>query len=376
MSISWASRCTGRWPRPSGASDACGIRTSYKRCVSRKSAFLLASLALALLFAVTGLTLGASSEIAIRDVLAAATGTGEPWKSRIIWHIRLPRVLAALLAGAGLSVSGSAMQSILRNPLGSPFTLGISQAAAFGAAFAVIVLGVGSASAGTEAMRHAVNPYLITVSAFAGSMLSAAGILLLAKLRDATPETMVLAGIALGSLFNAGITFVEYFASDVELASVVFWTFGDIGKAGWHDIWLLVAVVLPVCLYFVRNAWSYNCLDSGDETAKSLGVNVERLRILGMILASLVAAVVVSFFGIIGFVGLVVPHIVRKIVGSDEMFLIPASAVFGAAFLLAADTAARTAVSPLVLPVGILTSFLGAPLFLLLLIKGRRSWRM
>lgn len=375
MSISWASRFIGRWPTPSGASDACAIRTSYSRFTSRKGYFLLASLGLALLFAAIGLTLGASSEIAPQDVLAALTGTGEAWKSRIVWHIRLPRVLAALLAGAGLSVSGSAMQSILRNPLGSPFTLGISQAAAFGAAFAVIVLGVGSAAAGSEAMRHTVNPYLVTFSAFAGSMLSTAGILLLAKLRDATPETMVLAGIALGSLFNAGITFLQYFASDVELASVVFWTFGDIGKAGWGDIWLLIVIVCPVCLYFVRNAWSYNCLDSGDETAKSLGVNVERLRVLGMLLASLVAAVVVSFFGIIGFVGLVVPHIVRKIIGCDEMFLIPASAVFGAAFLLAADTAARTIVSPLVLPVGILTSFLGAPLFIFLLIKGRQSWR-
>jgi iron complex transport system permease protein len=146
------------------------------------------------------------------------------------------------------------------------------------------------------------------------------------------------------------------------------------GKADWNDFFFLLVVIVPIFFYFIKNRWNYNALKAGDETAISLGVNVNRIRIRGMIAASLAAAVAVSFFGVIAFIGLVVPHIVRMFIGEDERFLVPASALFGAMFLLFSDTLARTLFSPIVLPVGILTSFIGAPLFIYLLVKGIRKY--
>ncbi|MFP4001352.1 MAG: FecCD family ABC transporter permease [Thermoplasmata archaeon] len=349
------------------------ITDRYREYLSKKILFILVSVAFLLICLLISISIG-SSNITIGDVLHAFLRKGEEWKVQIIWQIRIPRVLSAILAGLGLSIAGVAMQSILRNPLGSPYTLGVSQAAAFGAAFAVIVLGAGSMQSSSADAVILNNPYLITISAFFWALLSTVGILSLSKLRNATPETLVLAGIALGSLFTAGMTSLQYFASDVELAAVIFWTFGDLGKSTWRDFGIMIVVIVPILLYFIWNSWDYNALDSGDETAKSLGVDVEKTRTHGMLLASLATAVIVSFFGIIGFVGLVVPHIVRKVIGGDERYLIPASAIFGGAFLLASDTVARTIIAPVILPVGILTSFLGAPLFIYLLVRGRSYW--
>ncbi|MEA5388765.1 iron ABC transporter permease [Haloarculaceae archaeon H-GB2-1] len=272
-----------------------------------------------------------------------------------------------------MAVAGAAIQSVLRNPLGSPYTLGISQAAAFGAAFAIVVLGSGT-SADSGSLIEVTNPYLTTTAAFLGSLVSTGVILGIAKYKRATPETMVLTGIALAALFTAGTTALEFFATNTELATLVFWKFGDVSGTTWKVNAVVWTVVLLGAAYFVRHAWSYNVLDAGDETAQSLGVNVDRVRMVGMVVASLVTAVVVSFFGIIGFVGLVVPHIVRRVIGGDERFLLPASCVTGAALLLVADTVARTVLSPVVLPVGIVTSFVGVPLFVYLILNGREYW--
>lgn len=293
----------------------------------------------------------------------------------VIWNIRVPRILTAIAAGAGLSVAGAAMQSILRNPLGSPFTLGISSAAAFGAAFALGFLGAGvMTSSAAEASIIINNPCLITICAFISSLIATAVILMLAQLKGATPETMILTGVALGSLFTAGTTFIQYFSDQVRIAAIVFWTFGDVGKTGWSDLAVIAIVTIPAIAYFVYNSWNYNTFKAGDETAKSLGINVERVRLYGMLTSSLLTAVIVSFIGIIGFVGLVIPHIVRRFIGGNEIYLIPLSAIAGGLLLLGADTLARTVIAPIVLPVGILTSFMGAPLFIYLVVKGRNYW--
>ncbi|MCK4996735.1 iron ABC transporter permease [Candidatus Pacearchaeota archaeon] len=346
------------------------ILTDYKKHIKKNIIFLLITSILLSLFILIGLTMG-SMKMTLSEVLLGIARKGEnEIFSQIIFHIRLPRVLSAVLAGAALAISGAAMQCILRNPLGSPFTLGISHSAAFGAAFAVIVLGAGSThSSNTDAVIFN-NPYIITISAFTFSMISSMFILFISKLKGAKPETMILTGIALGSLATAGYTSLQYFADDIQLSSIIFWTFGDLGRGNWKDFIILSLVIVPSTIYFIKNSFNYNVLDAGDETAKSLGINVKGLRLWGMLIASLSTALVVSFFGIIAFVGLVVPHIVRRIIGSNERFLIPASAIFGALFLLISDTIARTIISPIVLPVGILTSFLGAPLFLYLLIRG------
>ena len=304
------------------------------------------------------------------QVLQAILGDGTEVSDVVIWQIRLPRVLAAIIAGAGLSVAGCVMQNNLRNPLASPSTLGISNAAAFGASMAIIVFGAGSIkSTGSDAVLID-NPYLVAASAFIWAMAGTVVILFLAKLRGFTPEAIVLAGVALGSLFSAGTILIQYFAEDVQVAAAVFWTFGDLGRAAWNEVFILSAIVVISIIYFMFRRWEYNALDSGEETAKSLGVHVERIRMAGMFTASLITAVAVSFLGIIGFIGLVGPQIMRRIIGEDHRYLIPASALAGSLLLLISDTLARTMVAPVVLPVGAITSFFGAPLFLYLLARG------
>ena len=292
----------------------------------------------------------------------------------VIWNIRVPRILTAIAAGAGLSVAGAAMQSILRNPLGSPFTLGISSAAAFGAALALSTGAGMVASRTAEAAIVFDNPYAVTICAFIGSLTATAVILVLSKYKGTTPETMILTGVALGSLFSAGTTALMYFSDEMEIAAIVFWQFGDAGKTGWGELSIMALLAFPAFIYFMLNSWNYNVLKSGDETAQSLGVNVEQIRVVGMLICSLLTAVIVSFIGIIGFIGLVIPHIVRRFIGANEMYLLPYSCLAGGLLLLAADTVARTVISPMVLPVGILTSFMGAPLFIYLVIKGREYW--
>ena len=348
---------------------------AYRNFLIKRRLFLLLVFILLIVFAIIGITFG-SVHISLPDIFKVITGTATELNRQIIINIRLPRVLSAILAGMALSVAGAAMQSILRNPLGSPFTLGISNAAAFGAAVAVVIFGAGTMRSSTSDAVLINNPYLISICAFTASMGATIIILLVSKIRGANPETMILTGIMSGSLFMAGTTALQFFADDVEISAIVFWTFGDLGRAGWREFWVMLLVVVPTLFYFIHNRWNYNSLDVGDETASSLGVKVERVRIWGMLIASLSTAIAVSFFGIIAFVGLVVPHIVRSIIGTDERFLIPASALFGGLFLLISDTVARTIISPIVLPVGILTSFIGAPLFLFLLIhrKRRKTW--
>lgn len=285
----------------------------------------------------------------------------------------MPRVLAAIIGGAGLSTAGCVMQNNLRNPLASPSTLGISNSAAFGANLAIIVFGagrVGSTSLDAVAIN---NPYVVTTSAFIWAMVSAMVILMLARFRGFTPEAMVLSGVAISSVFSAGTMLIQYFAQDVQVAAAVFWTFGDLGRAVGNEVIIMTVVIGLSIIYFLFRRWDYNAIDSGEENAKSLGVHVENIRLGGMFVSSLITAVVVSFLGIIGFIGLVPPQIMRRIIGGDHRYLIPASALAGALLLLVSDTLARTVISPVVLPVGAITSFFGAPLFLYLLARGYRN---
>jgi iron complex transport system permease protein len=347
------------------------IPSEYTAYIGRKAAFLAGLTLLTGILLVMAVSLGAV-RIPAWDVVRAFFDLAEdPRFAVIIRNIRLPHALAAVLAGAGLAAAGAAMQSILRNPLGSPFTLGISQAGAFGAAFAVMLLGTGTMQSTQVGAVSIANPYLTTICAFIACMATSLVIIAIARLRGASPEVMVLSGVALGSLFSAGTMFLQYFADDVQLAAMVFWTFGDVGRAGWPEVWFMAVIVTAALAFFVINRWNYNAIDAGDETARGLGVRVELVRLTGMVVASLVTAVIVSFLGIIGFVGLVCPHIVRRIIGDDHRFLLLASALTGACLLLAADTAARLLLAPRVLPVSILTAFFGAPTFLYLLIRRR-----
>lgn len=332
---------------------------------------IAALVAITIVLAVVAMALG-SFNLSPVEVIKALFGQGTERSTQVVMHIRLPRVLAALIAGIGLALAGCIMQNVLQNPLASDYTLGVSQGAAFGAAVAILAMGAGAVNAATGANDALLirNPYLVTVFAFAGALIATLAILGMARYRGITPEAMVLAGVAMGSLFTAGTVIVQYFATDVQVASIVFWTFGDLGRASWQKLAVISAVTVPSVAYFVLKRWDYNALANGDDIARSLGVNVTRTRMAGMFLASLVTAAAVSFLGIIAFVGLVAPHLMRRVIGSDYRYLIPASAVMGALLLLASDTLARTIIAPVVLPVGAITSFMGAPLFIYLLMRG------
>lgn len=327
-----------------------------------------------ILIALLILSLGVGSlQISTGEIVATLFGSSQSNLSHVIWDIRLTRAVGAAIAGAGLAVAGAVMQNVLKNPLASPFTIGISQGAAFGATFAIIFLDAGIMHRTGNELVTVKNPYIVTLSAFACSLLSVAFILALSSLRRVTPESIILAGVALSAFFGSATMFMQYFASDVQVAATVFWTFGDIGKASWQAIVMMALVLAFSCMYFVFKRWDYNALLWGDDTAMSLGVKVKTLRVYSMLLCSLIVAVITSFLGIIGFIGLIAPHIVRFILGSDYRFLIPYSALCGGILLLVSDIIARTVLAPVLLPVGIITSFAGAPMFLYLLIKMRRT---
>ncbi len=341
----------------------------FQRHSARKRLFILGLIIFTGALAVIAINAGAANTHPMQ-VLRALLGLESGTSSIVIWNIRLPRVIAGIVAGAGLGVAGCVMQTNLRNPLASPSTLGISNAAAFGANLAIVFFGAGAIHSNTHDAVFISNPYAVTLSAFVFSMVAMMLILLLAQLRGFSPESVVLAGVAFGSLFSAASTLIQYFAQDVQVAAMVFWTFGDLGRVAWQEVGILSIVIAGAFAYFQFHRWDYNALDSGEDAAQSLGVHVEQIRFGAMLAASLVTAVAVSFMGIIGFIGLIAPQMMRRVLGVDHRFLIPASAVSGSALLLFSDTLARTMISPVVLPVGAITSFFGAPLFLFLLAKG------
>ncbi|ETA66837.1 iron ABC transporter permease [Methanolobus sp. WCC1] len=345
------------------------IASQYKEHTGRKATCIIAGIALVMAIAVISIATGTVA-IPVTDVVRTLTGyTVSTTFDSIVWNIRLPQILTAIVAGAGLAITGVVMQSILRNPLGSPFTLGISNASAFGAAFSIMLLGTGSTSSSDIIIN---NPYITTIAAFSSAMLVTFVILMFAKLRGNTSETMILVGVAMGSLFSAGTMFLQYFADETQLSSIVFWAFGDTARASWSELGLISAVVIVASIYFALNRWKYNAIDAGDDTAKGLGVDVDKVRIRGMMCASLVTATTVAFLGVIGFVGLICPHMARRLIGDDHRFLLTGSIVAGSLLLLSADTIARVIIQPYQLPVAVLTSFLGAPAFIYLILKGKR----
>jgi iron complex transport system permease protein len=357
------------------APDDGKISRLYQGSIRRKY-YLLLFCALILLVVTAYAVVTGSFTLSLARVVKALSGEADQKEMVVIWSIRMPRIIAAVCAGWGLGLAGCVMQSLLKNPLVSPFTLGISHGAAFGAAFAIVVLHAGTVQSGPLRTAAAdlimINSVVITTTcAFLGAMMTTATILLLARLKKLSSQSIILAGVALSSLFVSGTILIQYFASEVELASVVFWTFGDVARSSWKEIGVTAACSVLVTVYFFMKRWDLNTLASGDDTARSLGVHVDRVRLVGMILAALVASIVTAFHGVIAFLGLLAPHIAKKLVTSNHALLIPMSCIIGSILLLLADTAGRSLVGSGSFPVGILTSFMGAPLFLYLLVRGK-----
>ena len=281
----------------------------------------------------------------------------------VVWQLRLPRIFLGIIAGIGLGLAGAVMQAILRNPLASPYTLGISSGAGFGASLAIL------AGAGLIGGK-----YLIVGNAFVFALLVSFIILALSSRKGATPETMILAGIAMMYLFGAMTTILQYFGEAEAVKEAVFWMVGDLNRASWPVVAIIFGVLACCAPLLILKSWDLNVMGAGDETAKSLGVNVKRIRVITMVVSTLLVATIVCFTGTIGFIGLVAPHMTRLAIGGDNKYVLPVSGLLGAVILISADLVARTIIAPVILPVGAVTAFLGAPLFLYLIMRRRREY--
>lgn len=339
----------------------------------RNSLIIVAMLVAVVAVGVACLFVG-SSDMSFADALQALLGGGDNAQSRIIWKIRVPRVLAAIIAGAGLSVAGLIMQTTLNNAMASPSTLGVSNAAVFGANLSIIAFAGGFLSTGNNLSNidMGANPYATSVLAFVFSTLSVLLILGLCTVRSFSPNVVVLSGMAIGAVWTAATTILQFYATDVGLSAAVVWSFGDLGRATYRTDAIMAVAVLAGVVFFMAMAWKYNALLSGEATAKTMGVHVEGLRFVSLLLASVITAVFVSFLGVIGFVGIICPHITKKLLGHDHRVTVPVSCLMGSLLLVLADTLSRSLGSGSALPVGAITSLLGAPFFIWI-IFGRKE---
>ncbi len=356
------------------AVESIAQQKQYDAFLQKKSIVFALSVLVTVLISLFAVSAG-SLKIPVTDVLSTIFGGGNARTQTVVMNIRLPRVVTAVIVGAALAASGAVMQCVLRNPLASASTLGVSHGAAFGAALGIIVFGGGVVNSDSAATAVSINnPYIVTICAFLCGSLSTFVVIALSGLKkDLGPGGFILAGVALSSLFAGGSTLLQYFADETKISTVVFWTFGNLGATSWPELSILGIVLFLAMLFFSLNRWNYNAMAGGADTAKSLGVNTRAVMLVSMSICSLTSAVAVSFVGIISFVGLVAPHMMRRFVGNDYRYLIPSSAVAGGLLLILADTFGRLIIAPVILPIGAITSFLGAPLFLFILFKGGKT---
>ncbi len=299
----------------------------------------------------------------VRIMLAQVLPIAQDWPpvmASVVLDVRLPRIGAAMLVGGGLAMAGAAYQGVFRNPLVSPFTLGVSAGAGFGAALAILLF---------------TQRYAIPISAFVFGLASVGLCFAMARIyRAASTLVLVLGGIIVSSLFTALLALLKYVADpDGKLPVIEFWLMGSLSSVGNNDLLAVIVVTLPAALVLLALRWRLNLLAMGDEQARILGVEPGRLRFVAVLLATMMAASAVSISGIIGWVGLVIPHLARMLVGPDFRRVLPASLSLGACYLLAIDAVARTA-SAAEIPLGILTAVIGAPVFMLLLRRSRLGW--
>ena len=352
-------------PTDSNASTVSGIVNRYKVERLKKYIFIAGVAVLTLVLIGIGLGVGAY-EISFFEVYRCIWdrimgGELDSVDMRVVWDQRMPRMLTGIIVGAGLAAAGAAMQSMMKNPLADPYTTGISSGAAFGAtiaiAFGISVVG---------------GQYSIVVSAFLFALVPVTVILFLSAVRNTTPATMILAGISIMYIFNAMTSYIMLIVDEQTMAAAYEWTIGTLGKASWNTVPIMATIVVVGVIGLLFLAKFLNAMKSGDAFAKSLGINVGRIRILTLFIVSVVAAGIVSFTGIIGFVGMVAPHICRMFVGSDNKILIPSSMMLGMALVVFCDILAKI-VSTFVVPIGIITAIFGGPLFLFLVIKQKRE---
>ncbi len=333
--------------------------TNYDANRKKNLIFLLALFLILLFSSLASLKFG-TAKFSLSDFFLGLLGKASDDKINLIMiNNRLPRILTSIVAGAGLGLTGAILQVILQNNLASASTIGVSQGASFGAALAIVVFNLSGA-------------FQIPLLSFLGSIIVASFILALSKFNNIKAQGIVLAGVAISAMLAGATTLIQYFADEVQLASLVYWTFGDLGSTGYKDILLIFIVVVLISIYAIFHRWDYNALLAGDNTATSLGLNVDRLVIENTVLCCLAASTIVSNIGLVNFIGLIAPHIVKIFVGNNYIYVIPGSILGGSIILVLSDLVSRMALSPVILPIGAITSFLGGPIFLYLLLKERR----
>ncbi|WP_185022503.1 FecCD family ABC transporter permease [Raoultella terrigena] len=339
------------------------MMANYRHIVRRRIGFMLllaaliiTSLLLDFMMGPSGMPLQTLWQTLI-DPASANAGTRV-----IVWDIRLPYALMAIIVGLALGLAGAEMQTILNNPLASPFTLGVSSAAAFGAALA-IVLGIGIPGIPSQ--------WFISANAFIFALLAALLLDGITRWTQVASSGVILFGIALVFTFNALVSMLQFVANEDTLQGLVFWTMGSIDRASWQKVGILLAVLAVVMPLSMLSSWKLTALRLGEDRAMSFGINVRRLRLTTLLRISILSAISVAFVGPIGFIGLVAPHIARLIFGEDHRFYLPASALIGALVLSLASVASKNLIPGAIIPVGIVTSLVGVPFFLSIILRHR-----
>ncbi|MEM8775462.1 MAG: iron ABC transporter permease [Pseudomonadota bacterium] len=345
-------------------SEAVQAASSYRGLIAKRAiALCCAGAILATCMLIDILT--GPALLSFKDVLLAlfAPGRTDSTTVVIVWDIRLPMSLMAIVVGAALAVAGVLMQTILGNPLASPYTLGFSAAAGFGAAIVILT-----------GFTLPVFAWLtVPLTAFTATLVSAALVYGLARARGMTPEVMILAGIATLFLFQSLQSMVQYLAAPEVLQSIVFWLFGSLLKASWDNLPITTAILVFCVLAILPDMWRLTALRLGDERATAVGVNVTRLRVRMFIIVALLTAGAVAFVGTIGFIGLVAPHVARGFVGEDQRFLLPMAAFCGATIMSGASILSKVISPGSVIPIGIVTAILGVPFLFGLIVLGKRK---
>lgn len=339
----------------------------YRRTRQRRISLILFLAALGVCAFFTDLMVGPSG-LGPGETLKALLGIGEVDRriEVIVWQVRVPGSAMAVLVGAALALAGAEMQTILGNPLAEPFTLGVSSCAALGAAVA-IVLGL--------SLPFAPAGWTVSANAFLFALASLAAIHALARLRGAGPHVLILFGIALGFTAGALLSLLQFVASTDALQQLVFWSMGSLARADAGSVLILFVVVAISLPFSVAASWRFTVLRLGEERARSLGVDIERLRLASLLRIGLLSATAVAFVGIIGFVGLVGPHVARMLVGEDHRFLLPASISVGAVVMLLASVASKIIMPGVVIPIGIVTALVGLPVFFALVLRRQGTGR-
>ena len=283
----------------------------------------------------------------------------------IVLKVRLPRICGSILAGILLACSGLLMQGVFQNPLVSPYTMGVSNGASFGASIAIVF------AARLEFLN--LGDYLTPVFAFAFAAISMFMVQGIAKIAKNSTGTLLLAGVAVGHLFTGLVSLLKYMANEDQLPDLIFWSMGSVSNVTWPQIAITLVTTVVGLLVMTRYAWDLNVMATGEESAIGLGVNYKKIRTIAFILSTLMTGVAVSFTGIIGFVGMVAPHIARMIVGNDYRYTIPTASICGALLLMVADSISRVLVTTVSMPIGVVTSLIGVPFFLWLIVRKKQE---